>query len=83
MTAKNSQCSIDSQILLNKILDDQKSSADRNVQHISSHECVEQHGHTMTRNNSQDSIDTMILLNTGGEIKKLQKKDISRVDRIK
>ena len=64
MTTKmNSQYSIDTQILLNKALDDQKRSAERKQQQIKSHQYVEQHGHTMTRNNSKDSIDTMMLLN--------------------
>ena len=60
----NSQCSIDTQILLNKALDDQKRSAERKQHNIKSHQYVGQHGHTMTRNHSKDSIDTMMLLNT-------------------
>jgi len=65
MTTKmNSQCSFNTQILLNKSLDDQKRSADRKLHNIRSHQNVEQHGHTMTRNNSKDSIDNMMLLNT-------------------
>ena len=62
----NSHCSINTQILLNIALDDQKRSGDRKLHNIRSHQYDEQHGHTMTRNNLKYSIlgTSMMFLNT-------------------